>query len=83
MCVFPSFSSPFSSILNTLWSFAFFALESTLYGLLVIIPLWIFIAATMVAFFPVRKAATWLLLPYLAWVSFATILNYALYTLNL
>ena len=70
-------------ILNTLWSFAFFALESTLYGLLVIIPLWIFIAATMVAFFPVRKAATWLLIPYLLWVSFATVLNYALYALNL
>jgi len=70
-------------ILNILWSFAFFALESPLAGLLVILSLLIFIVATMVAFFPVRKAATWLLLPYLAWVSFATVLNYAIYTLNL
>jgi tryptophan-rich sensory protein len=38
--------------------------------------------ATMVAFFPVRKAATYLLIPYLLWVSFATVLNYAIYTLN-
>ena len=69
-------------ILNTLWSFAFFALESPLVGLMVILSLWIFILATMVAFFPVRKAATWLLVPYLLWVSFATVLNYAIYILN-
>ena len=70
-------------ILNTLWSFAFFGLESPLYGLLVIIPLWVFIFATIVTFYPIRKAAAWLLVPYIAWVSFATILNYALYSLNL
>jgi tryptophan-rich sensory protein len=69
-------------ILNTLWSFAFFALESLLAGLIVILTLWVFIVATMVAFFPVRKAATYLLIPYLLWVSFATVLNYAIYTLN-
>lgn len=69
-------------VLNTLWSFAFFALESPIAGLVVILSLWIFIVATMVAFFPVRKAATWLLVPYLLWVSFATVLNYSLYILN-
>ncbi len=69
-------------ILNTLWSFAFFAMESPLTGLLVILSLWIFIVATMIVFYPVRKAATWLLVPYLLWVSFATVLNYALYILN-
>jgi tryptophan-rich sensory protein len=69
-------------ILNTIWSFAFFGLESPISGLLVILMLLVFIVATMVAFYPVRKAATWLLVPYLLWVSFATILNYALYTLN-
>ena len=69
-------------ILNTLWSFAFFGLESPVSGLLVILLLLIFIVATMMAFYPVRKAAAWLLIPYLLWVSFATVLNYALYTLN-
>ena len=57
-------------------------MESPLTGLLVILSLWIFIVATMIVFYPVRKAATWLLVPYLLWVSFATVLNYALYILN-
>jgi tryptophan-rich sensory protein len=69
-------------ILNTLWSFAFFGLESPISGLLVILLLLAFIVATIVAFYPVRKAAAWLLIPYFLWVSFATVLNYALYTLN-
>jgi tryptophan-rich sensory protein len=69
-------------ILNTIWSFAFFGLESPISGLLVILLLLVFIVATIMAFYPVRKAAAWLLFPYLLWVSFATVLNYALYTLN-
>ena len=69
-------------ILNILWSYAFFGLESTFFGLLVIILLWISIVATMILFYPVRKAATWLLVPYILWVSFATILTYTIYSLN-
>jgi tryptophan-rich sensory protein len=69
-------------ILNTIWSFAFFGLESPISGLLVILLLLVFIVATIVTFYPVRKAAAWLLIPYLLWVSFATVLNYALFTLN-
>jgi len=69
-------------ILNILWSYAFFGLESTFFGLLVILLLWISIGATMILFYPVRKAATWLLVPYILWVSFATILTYTIYSLN-
>ncbi|HNQ25433.1 MAG TPA: tryptophan-rich sensory protein [Methanoregulaceae archaeon] len=69
-------------ILNILWSYAFFGLESTFFGLLVIIILWISIVATMILFYPVRKAAAWLLVPYILWVSFATILTYTIYSLN-
>ena len=69
-------------ILNILWSYAFFGLESTFFGLLVIILLWISIVATMILFYPVRKAAAWLLVPYILWVSFATILTYTIYSLN-
>jgi tryptophan-rich sensory protein len=69
-------------ILNTIWSFAFFGLESPISGLLVILLLLAFIVATIMAFYPVRKAAAWLLIPYLLWVSFATALNYAIFTLN-
>lgn len=69
-------------ILNTLWSFAFFGLESPLAGIAVILPLWFFIVATVVVFFPVRRMAAYLFIPYLVWVSFATVLNYAIFTLN-
>ena len=69
-------------VLNVLWSYAFFGMESPLYGLFVIVSLLVFIVAIMVSFFPVRKAAAWLLVPYLLWVSFATVLNYSLYILN-
>ena len=69
-------------ILNLLWSYAFFGLESTFFGLLVIILLWISIVATMILFYPVRKTAAWLLVPYILWVSFATLLTYTIYSLN-
>lgn len=70
-------------VLNALWSYLFFYLESTLLGLAGILVLWIFILATMVMFFSVNRVAAILLIPYLAWVSFAAVLNYALYMLNL
>jgi tryptophan-rich sensory protein len=49
---------------------------------IVILLLWVFIAATMVTFYPVRKLATVLLIPYIFWVSFASVLNYSIYILN-
>jgi tryptophan-rich sensory protein len=69
-------------VLNTLWSFAFFGLQSPLLALAVIVPLWGLIAAYMVSAWPVRRAATWLFAPYLAWVSFATYLNAGYWWLN-
>ena len=68
--------------LNVLWSIAFFGWHSPLAGLVVIVLLWLSIAATMVVFFRVSKTAAWLLLPYLLWVSFASLLNYAVWMLN-
>jgi tryptophan-rich sensory protein len=47
-----------------------------------IVVLWLLIAATMVAFWRLSRAAALLLLPYLAWVSFAAALNFALWRLN-
>ena len=69
-------------VLNALWSFAFFGAESPLAGLVVIVALWAMIAATIAAFAPVSRAAAVLLVPYILWVSFATILNAAIYLLN-
>lgn len=69
-------------LLNTLWSIAFFGLRSPLAGLVVIIPLWIAIVATIVQFLPLSRPAGLLLLPYLLWVSLATALNAAILLLN-
>jgi tryptophan-rich sensory protein len=69
-------------VLNALWSFAFFGAESPLAGLVVIVALWAMIAATIAAFAPISRAAAALLVPYILWVTFATILNAAIYLLN-
>jgi tryptophan-rich sensory protein len=69
-------------VVNVIWTFAFFGLQNTLYGLLSIIPLWILIAATIYQFYKVEKWASYLLVPYIAWVSIATALNASVYLLN-
>lgn len=67
---------------NYLWSFAFFGMTSILAGFVDIILLLITLIITMVLFFRVSKTAFYLLIPYLLWVGFATILNAALIPLN-
>jgi tryptophan-rich sensory protein len=61
--------------LNVLWSAAFFGLRSPLAGLLVIAALWAAIAATVFQFRKVSRAAAWLLVPYILWVTIALLLN--------
>ena len=68
--------------LNVSWTLAFFGGRSILGGLVVIVALWIAVVATVVAFDRVNRAAALLLLPYLAWVSFATALNVGIWWLN-
>lgn len=68
--------------LNTLWSFLFFGLNSPAVGLIGIILLWISIVWTIKLFLSIDKLAALLLFPYLAWVSFATVLNLAIWQLN-
>lgn len=68
--------------LNLAWSFLFFGARSPTLGLIDIILLWIAIAATIFAFALHNRVAAFLLVPYLAWVSFATALNSAIYLLN-
>jgi translocator protein len=69
-------------VLNALWTPAFFGLESPVAGLVVIVPLGILIAATIILAWPVSAAASLLLVPYLIWVSFATVLNFTIWQLN-
>lgn len=69
-------------MLNFLWSPIFFGLKSPLLGLITIIAMWILIIITMKKFYPLSKAAFYLLVPYLLWVSFATVLNAAILIIN-
>ncbi len=68
--------------LNVLWSFLFFGLRSPILGLIDIIILWVLIAATIRAFYGVKKSAAYLLIPYIAWVTVATALNGAIWLMN-
>lgn len=68
--------------LNTAWSIVFFGLQSISGGLLVIILLWLAIVWTIIGFLKVSKTAAYLLIPYLLWVSFASVLNYFIFMLN-
>jgi benzodiazapine receptor len=67
---------------NFCWSFMFFYFHQIGLALIDIILLWIFILLTIIFFAKHHKTAAALLIPYLAWVSFATILNAAIYQLN-
>ena len=69
-------------VLNVLWSVAFFGLKSPLMGFIEIIVLWIAILATILTFMKISKTASYLLIPYILWVSFAAILNFSIWKLN-
>lgn len=68
--------------LNTLWTPLFFGLHQPGLAFAEIVLLWLAIVATIVVFRPVSGAAMLLLVPYLAWVSFAAALNFTLWRLN-
>lgn len=68
--------------LNFFWSFIFFSLQQTGWALVEIIAMWLAIVATIIWFGKISKTAAWLLVPYICWVSFATVLNYAIWKLN-
>ena len=68
--------------LNALWSPLFFGLRSPLFGLIDIVLLLAAIVLTIIYFFKISLWPGLLLIPYIAWVSFATVLNTAIYILN-
>lgn len=67
---------------NFLWSLLFFGLHSPILGLIDIVALLITIIFTIRAFYTISKPASYILLPYFLWVSFATILNISILILN-
>jgi benzodiazapine receptor len=68
--------------INFWWSIVFFNFQSPALGLIVIILMLLCILLTIFQFAPISKTAAWLLVPYISWVSFATILNYTIWSLN-
>ena len=69
-------------VLNSLWSVLFFGLQSPGAAAVEIILLWAAILATLLAFWKRSNLAGALLVPYLAWVSFAALLNVAIWRMN-
>ena len=72
----------FHLAVNAFWSIAFFGLQNPMLALVVIVVLWALIVYLVTRFFRIDRLAGYLLLPYLAWVSFATYLNLMIALLN-
>lgn len=69
-------------VANALWSWLFFGLHSGAAAFAEVLMLWLLIAATIVVFWRTHKLAGALLFPYIAWVSFATALTWAVWQAN-
>lgn len=72
----------FQLVLNALWSIIFFGLRLPLYAFILIIILWLAILFTIIKFYKITKPAAYLLIPYIMWVSFASVLNFYIWLLN-
>ena len=71
-----------NALLNVLWSELFFGLHRPDWALAEVVLLWLSILTLIIALRPISSHAAWLLLPYLAWVTFAGVLNQAVVRLN-
>jgi len=68
--------------LNFFWSLIFFKMHQPGWALAEIVLMWAAILLTILWFGKISSAAAWLLVPYICWVSFAAVLNYAIWKLN-
>jgi translocator protein len=69
-------------VLNLAWTLVFFGAESPVGGVAVIAALWLAILVTIGLFGRLDRAAAWLLVPYLAWVTYAAALTWAIWRMN-
>ncbi|MEJ2103590.1 MAG: tryptophan-rich sensory protein [Ignavibacteriaceae bacterium] len=69
-------------LLNFAWSFIFFYFNLIRFALVEIILLWISIVMMLVVFYKIKPIASYINIPYLLWVTFATVLNASYYFLN-
>lgn len=68
--------------LNIAWSFIFFKMHHLTLALAEIVAMWVMILITIIFFSKIQKTAAWLLVPYISWVSFASLLTFAIWKLN-
>jgi benzodiazapine receptor len=80
--VIPSIIFLLQIILNAAWSWLFFGLHEVGYAFIEILALWVAILANIILFWRISPLNGILLLPYLAWVTFASVLNYTIWRLN-
>ena len=71
-----------NALLNVLWSELFFGLHRPDWAVLETVVFWLSIVVLIAAVWPLSHRAGWLLAPYLAWVTFASVLNLAVVRLN-
>ena len=71
-----------NGLLHFLWSPLFFKLQRPDWALMEVVFLWLSVLALVVGLWPYSQVASWLVAPYLAWVSFAAVLNLAIVRLN-
>jgi tryptophan-rich sensory protein len=69
-------------VLNALWSYLFFGLHNLMLATIEVVLLWLMIFETYSQFAKINKTASYLMLPYLAWVSFASVLTASIWWLN-
>ena len=69
-------------VFNSLWSIVFFGLQNLAVAFVVIVVLWTMIVCLIKKFWKINRIASYLLFPYLAWVSFASLLNLSIWLLN-
>jgi translocator protein len=69
-------------VLNFAWSFIFFHFKQTGWAFMEIILIWISVLAMIIIFYRINRTAAFLQIPYILWVSFASVLNGAIWWLN-
>jgi tryptophan-rich sensory protein len=69
-------------VLNALWSIIFFGMRNPGLAFIEIILLWVFILLSIIKFYHVSRKASYILIPYLLWVSYASVLNFSIWRLN-
>ena len=69
-------------VINWAWSWVFFGLRRIDWAMAEVVLLWLSIAATIAVFWPISQTAALMLLPYLGWVTIASVLNWTMWQLN-